>query len=162
MEKRYCTNCEQVKDIEEFSFRYKARGIRQRWCKSCMAAANKIHYQNNTSVYIDRARVRNKMIAEENRKKLLAYLSEHPCVDCGNADIRCLEFDHVRGSKASNIGEMLGLNTWNRIEDEIEKCEVRCVNCHRIKTCERGGWWRLTLTEQAPPSIFPALQIPDI
>jgi hypothetical protein len=149
-EKKYCPGCEQEKDIEHFSFRYKTRGIRQTWCKSCQAAANKNHYKSNTQMYIDRAKTRNKRVAEENRKKMLIYLSQHPCVDCGNTDIRCLEFDHVRDSKVDDISRMLGVfANWKTIEVEIAKCEVRCANCHRIKTLERADRWRFRATKQS-------------
>jgi len=72
------------------------------------------------------------------------YLSSHPCVDCGQTDIRVLEFDHVRGQKTDEISHLLSQGCgWSRIQAEIAKCEVRCANCHRIKTSERGSWWRL-------------------
>ena len=71
------------------------------------------------------------------------YLSSHPCVDCGNPDIRVLEFDHVRGRKPDEISHLLSQGCgWPHIQAEIARCEVRCANCHRLKTLERGKWWR--------------------
>ncbi len=106
----------------------------------------KEHYQNNKQSYLDR--VREVLIIEDNKQKFRAYLSEHPCVDCGQTDIRCLEFDHVRGNKTSSIATLLkNAASWSAIEAQIAKCEVRCANCHRIKTLERGKWWRFGLVE---------------
>ncbi len=73
---------------------------------------------------------------------MLAYLATHPCIDCGEADAVCLEFDHVRGPKRGNIGTMLGDHSWETIEAEIAKCEVRCANCHRRRTAVAREWYR--------------------
>ena len=105
------------------------------------------HYRNNKQDYLDRALNRNARVKTENRQRLYAYLSEHPCVDCGVTDVRVLEFDHVRGNKSANIAGLLNnAVSWSTIEKEIAKCEVRCANCHRIKTNERGSWWRFGRT----------------
>src|SRR5581483_8479421 len=143
--KTICSGCEEERDTEEdFRWRYKERKIRQKYCKFCQAAFNKVHYQNNKQVYIDRALTRNARVNEENQRRLLLYLSTHACGDCANNDIRIFEFDHVQGEKLGNISKMVSQGTpWAVIEAEIAKCEVRCVNCHRIKTIERGNWWRL-------------------
>src|SRR5713101_3507910 len=78
---------------------------------------------------------RNQRISEDNRTKLFAYLSQHPCVDCGETDAHVLEFDHVKGKKSNNISKMvMDGYSWSTIETEIAKCEVRCANCHRIST----------------------------
>ncbi|QBD79014.1 hypothetical protein EPA93_24730 [Ktedonosporobacter rubrisoli] len=86
---------------------------------------------------------------EVNRQRIYDYLATHPCVDCGCKDPRVLEFDHVRGVKVDEVSRLLSNKTsWPRIEAEITKCEVRCANCHRIKTAERSGnWWRCQLAQ---------------
>jgi hypothetical protein len=147
--KKICPGCGIERDIEtDFRWKYKDRGIRQRWCKFCQAEANRTHYQNNKQVYIDRAITRNTHVKTENKRRLHAYLSSHPCVDCSETDIRVLEFDHVRGNKTLDVAKLLDQTIpWHLIEAEITKCDVRCANCHRIKTIERGNWWRSTLSE---------------
>jgi hypothetical protein len=69
----------------------------------------------------------------------------HPCVDCGEPDIQVLDFDHVRGIKLSSIARMLSQRRpVASILDEMEKCEVRCANCHRRATARRTPNWRCT------------------
>jgi hypothetical protein len=77
-----------------------------------------------------------------NRAKMLAYLALHPCVDCGEADVVCLEFDHVRGRKVRSVALMVNTHEWAVVEKEIAKCEVRCANCHRRKTARQRGYYR--------------------
>ena len=38
---------------------------------------------------------------------------------------------------------------WRTVLAEIEKCDVRCANCHRRITVERGGWWRQAVYERS-------------
>ena len=142
--KKICPSCGEECDAEQdFRWRYRDRGIRQVRCKYCQAESNKTHYQNNKQVYLERALTRNARVNTENKQRLYTYLSSHPCVDCGQTDVRVLEFDHVQGNKSANITRMLdNAVSWETIEAEIAKCEVRCANCHRIKTLERGKWWR--------------------
>lgn len=68
------------------------------------------------------------------------YLQSHPCVDCGETDHVVLDFDHVRGEKRKPISRMVA-STYSLevLKKEIEKCEVRCANCHRRVTAKRGG-----------------------
>jgi hypothetical protein len=81
-------------------------------------------------------------------------LLTHPCVDCGESDPVVLEFDHVIGEKKHNIAYLVrsGRN-WRSITKEIQKCEVRCANCHRRATARRDGNWKKLiwgLEENAP------------
>lgn len=66
------------------------------------------------------------------------YLRGHPCIDCGNSDVRVLEFDHVRGKKIDRVSKMArDASSISQFLEEIDKCEIRCANCHRIVTIER-------------------------
>jgi len=63
---------------------------------------------------------------------------ESGCVDCGyNEDPDALEFDHVRGTKVRSVAGTGLVGSINQALNEIEKCEVRCSNCHSIVTAER-------------------------
>ena len=142
--KTICISCGLERDAEnDFNWKYKDRGIRNKRCKFCQSQVSKQHYTKNKQTYLDRARARDILVTEDNQKRLIEYLSCHPCVDCGETDVRVLEFDHVRGKKVNSIAKMMHSHcSWSAIEAEIAKCEVRCANCHRIKTNERGRSWR--------------------
>lgn len=97
----------------------------------------KTHYERNKQTYIDRAN-RQKKTA---RARIIAYKKRLSCVDCGICDYRIIDFDHKPGTKNGKRTEVMALVSrgcsWNRILEEIKKCEPRCSNCHRIKTWER-------------------------
>ncbi len=90
---------------------------------------------------------------QRNREYVWQYLLEHPCVDCGFSDPRALQFDHVRGKKDVAISVMVSrVASMERLIAEIEKCDVRCANCHSIATHVRANRW------SGPTSL--ALDIP--
>lgn len=60
------------------------------------------------------------------------------CVDCGYKDHpAALDFDHVRGIKLFAVATGFRTKPWSAVLEGIDKCEVRCSNCHRVKTAER-------------------------
>lgn len=70
-------------------------------------------------------------------REFFASLKSQPCVDCGNTfPPECVDFDHVRGIKRYPVGKMLH-HKYERIVEEIAKCDVVCSNCHRVRTHER-------------------------
>ncbi len=104
--------------------------------KAEQAAAARRHYMNNRDKIIARARAFSLKQRDVLRCYIDDYLATHHCVDCGESDPVVLEFDHDRTKpKAFNIGEApakgISIKT---LSSEIEKCEVRCANCHRRKT----------------------------
>ena len=142
---RICAGCALEKNVEAFNFKHKELGIRQIRCRDCTRSQVQSHYSRNKEYYVEKAQRRTKEVKTLHRERLLNYLLSNPCVDCGEADFVCLEFDHVRGEKQGNIAEMIGDYAWEKIELEIAKCEVRCANCHRRKTARQYGYWNQTL-----------------
>jgi hypothetical protein len=63
---------------------------------------------------------------------------ERGCIDCGfHKHPAALHFDHVRGTKLFNIANAVNRPARFSIEEleaEMDKCEVRCANCHAIRT----------------------------
>ncbi|MBV9358622.1 MAG: hypothetical protein JO023_24195 [Chloroflexi bacterium] len=143
---RVCTRCRRVLDETKFNFKNRARGIRSSHCKSCSRAYVREHYQRNIDYYVAKARKRSGPARLSVRAKLLAYLLEHPCIDCGEADPVVLDFDHVdAATKLVEVAVLVrNLVGWRRIEAEIAKCEVRCANCHRRRTALQFRWHKLT------------------
>jgi hypothetical protein len=87
--------------------------------------------------------IRRKRVMGEYRVLVRQYLKEHPCVDCGETDLLVLEFDHIRGEKKSEISTLVhNTLSWEKVLEEIGKCEVRCANCHKRKTAAQFAWWK--------------------
>lgn len=74
-----------------------------------------------------------------NRRELLdEYKLERGCIDCGYVDHpAALDFDHVRGTKEFSVGHAITRLPMEKVWKEIEKCDIRCANCHRVRTAER-------------------------
>ena len=81
---------------------------------------------------------------DDRRNRMWQLLGESACVDCGMEDPRLLEFDHVRGTKRKALSYMVSRGyAWKTIKAEVDKCDIVCANCHRLRTYKRAGSWRL-------------------
>lgn len=76
------------------------------------------------------------------RKRVQQYLTEQGCKDCGEADPTVLDFDHrCRTAKHAPIADMVAwAYAWDTVWEEMQKCDVRCANCHRRRTSKQLGW----------------------
>ncbi len=142
---KICIKCKIEKPEIAFNFRNKKRGIRHNTCKTCHAEYRRQHYEANKEKYKAKARQWNHENSydyrADMRRYVFEYLLKHPCVDCGETNPIVLEFDHVRGKKKEAISIMLSsMVTFDRLQAEIDKCDVRCANCHRMKTAQERGW----------------------
>jgi len=61
------------------------------------------------------------------------------CIDCGYAaHAEALQFDHTGDDKKGNVSDLIRSDySWATIMTEINKCEIRCANCHAVKTSHR-------------------------
>lgn len=141
---RVCARCHVAKAIDEFPIKDASRGTRRSYCRPCCREYGKEHYRRNTASYRDRARAQRSVDRPRNREFIAVYLSAHPCVDCGEADPVVLEFDHRDpDSKLTEVGHLIHSGQVAVLRSEIEKCDVRCGNCHRIRTAIQFGSYRL-------------------
>jgi len=144
MNKR-CVTCHEDRPLSDFNRRASAADGLQARCRGCARTwyvENRVEHMRNTSRRTRRTRL-------DHQTLLASYLAEHPCVDCGETDVRCLEFDHeVPADKTCDVTRLVASGTsWQRVLDEIAKCSVRCSNCHRRRTVRMQRSWRQTLYE---------------
>jgi hypothetical protein len=138
-----CNHCHEWKDEEEFNWRYKTLGVRNPACKGCQHSFNKNYYEGDAKErHLQQVRERTEAAREAAREFVYQYLLTHPCEECGESDPRVLEFHHV-GNKDTEITRLVG-GGWSikRVQQEIDKCQVLCANCHRKITIEERGWFR--------------------
>lgn len=135
---KVCTGCKENLPLENFGVNKSKSDGRQTQCKSCRNKYAKKWYSENSSEHYQRTRDSHKKL----RQEVYEYLLEHPCVDCGEARPECLEFDHIdRETKIASIAQLLSKNARHKLFVEIEKCVVRCANCHRMVTAKQFGWY---------------------
>jgi hypothetical protein len=104
-------------------------------CKECQREYSKKHYQENKELHNKRRYERRKEERSIIHDYLVELKSSTPCMDCGNIyPYYVMDFDHVRGEKSFNIGNSSNQSSLTRIKEEIEKCDLVCANCHRIRT----------------------------
>lgn len=143
--KKICFKCRLEKDISEFH-KSKKSGL-QSYCKLCRRNLDQFCW-NNKSVKEKQDKIkRGKLLREEKRKYIFEFLTKNPCVDCGESDPIVLEFDHQKDKKfCISTGGSRGYSL-DKLKSEIEKCQVRCANCHRRKTAKDFNWYKFKIKE---------------
>jgi len=150
-ETKRCSKCGDDKPVDSFPFKNRAKNKRHSYCHGCFSTYHHGWYEKHTEQTKRAAAISRLAYRKRAVDFLRGYLWLHPCVDCGFTDVRALDFDHVRGKKSFTITYMLRrMMSLDRIADEIKKCEVRCRNCHAIRTNSVNGSWR---NKKRPVSI---------
>lgn len=92
-------------------------------------------FQANKELQTKRVRDKQRLM-----KLFIFYYKEcRSCTDCGQWFPPCaMDFDHISDNKDGTIASMAIRGSWDKLIDEISKCELVCSNCHRIRTWLRS------------------------
>lgn len=133
-----CGKCQIQKPEADFNKSTKSKDGLHSYCREC----HKAHYRMNAAAHKQRVSVRRNQLRADNFEKYLDYMSDKSCADCGEEDPVVLEFDHNDPSvKSYSISVMMGgAHSWVSILAEMEKCTIRCSNCHKRRTAQQFGW----------------------
>ena len=133
-EYKTCSKCKISKPVGEFNFKNTTLGKRQAYCKECGNYLTRSHYQRNKSRYLERNSRTN-----ARHRALIRSAKSRPCMDCGvQYPYYVMDFDHRDGTIKSFILSDVPRATSKSLIQEIEKCDVVCANCHRVRTHQRA------------------------
>jgi len=136
-----CIDCKSNKPTSDFYKRSKSKDGLQVRCKDCARTLRKKHYQSDAGKALKQKAQAAFYI--RNRTWVKRYLEANPCIDCGEDDIVVLEFDHRDDvEKVNNVSYMVRYFSLDKIKLEVDKCDVRCCNCHRRRTAKQFNWWQ--------------------
>lgn len=136
---KYCNRCKKTLLKEDFGLSSKRYDGLQTYCSSCMKSYRLEHYYKNKDQYYNR----NKKTKAKLRQYVLEIKNSGVCADCGISYINepwLLEFDHTDNDKLHSIGSSVNRGSFKKLKEEIKKCELCCLICHRRRTASRGDW----------------------
>ena len=134
---KLCGMCKKDLPTENFAFKNKTNNKLQKHYKKYQKKYKKTHYKSNKQKYIGKSIEWRKA----RRLKFFNWLNEQSCVDCGISDVRVLEFDHLDPSvKEYNISQIIE-GPEDKLQKELNKCDIVCANCHRIRTAKQFNYY---------------------
>lgn len=100
-----------------------------------MRDKNKHKKASHQSYLRNKTVIRARNLRDKKRKReYIQKLKSVPCMDCKNSfNPVAMDFDHREGSDKKMNVSMLCNYSWDRLLKEIEKCDIICSNCHRIR-----------------------------
>lgn len=101
-------------------------------------AYHKEWYKRNKTKVKAKSKTSNKTAIKRNREFIQNYKENTPCFDCKIKYHYCvMNFDHLRDKKANLSRLVRNSLSINALKLEMDKCELVCSNCHRIRTWKR-------------------------
>ena len=143
---RMCTKCKVEKIITAFQkVNSNISGYRTE-CTECRRRSGreyaKLHKKTNHRQY---RKFRNGFKEKEHRRSVkkrthinaeVKRIKSEPCTDCKKTfPYYCMDFDHLNpDDKIDSIKEIKSSPSITHVLNEIAKCELVCVNCHRVRS----------------------------
>ena len=129
-DKKVCSKCKRELEVSNFRWKNKSKGLLHSQCKDCQKAQEKIHYQESKE---RQESVRSTAEFQKERNILLVEKARQcGCKKCGETRFYVLDFHHRDPSqKEYTINRMIKSASFDKLLQEIEKCDVLCANCHR-------------------------------
>lgn len=131
-----CKSCDNPKEDHEFYY------TSMRYYSSICQECKDWSFDAKTKVAAGEFKNLDQARKARNKTYMWTYLKTNPCVDCGEADIIVLEFDHLpKYEKTWSVSDLANSTaSIKHLKDEILRCDVVCANCHRRRTATRAGW----------------------
>lgn len=147
---KQCTKCLTNKSSDTDNFYKRKNGSLESTCKECSKKRTAKVYLSNRVHHMAVSTASRNIRQNISREYIFQYLKDHPCVDCGQSNVLTLEFDHTDPiDKKNTISKMMCQgDKLDNIKKEMSKCEVRCANCHKIKTAKQQQWYKFLFLER--------------
>ncbi len=151
---KYCRKCQKESRVKSITYEKKKKesyeekkddvGDGFKLCKYCLTEKPITDFEHPITgeeiLRCQECRGRLLKNATKHRKKIVEHFVSlkinTSCIDCGETDIRILEFDHKDPKDKTCI--VLLAHSIKMMDIEAGKCEIRCRMCHRIKSHRDG------------------------
>lgn len=124
---RICNNCGEEKEhLFNSSFTSKGLPEYKTRCQDCLNLTYKDYKKRNRQQITEKSRDKKNLV----KLRAIEYLGGS-CIVCGyNKSARALTFHHRnRDEKEYTISQIKDWS-WNKIQNELDKCDLVCFNCH--------------------------------
>ena len=142
LDHKWCNGCKNQLPLTNFNKKSKNRY--QSYCKECNKIRSKKYYADNRQKHKQDTMIRKKIMMKKIRDFIWEIQKNAVCCICGETNPLTFDFDHlIRKTKLGVVGLMYQRgNSIKKLKEEIDKCQILCSNCHRIKTHQENNSWK--------------------